>query len=86
MIYLTAFCLTFVYVFLKGFQYKNVVHNKWLGMFTTSYVMNVFEVLQVGTYAKITLQGDWWYAIVSGTAAAFSIVIATWTHNKVYKN
>ncbi len=82
MLYVTAFCITFIAVFLKGFQYKNVVHNKWIGMFVTSYVMGVFEVLAVGSYAKIFMQGDWWYSLVSGTSAACSIVLATWVHNK----
>jgi hypothetical protein len=86
LIYVTAFFLTFAYVFLKGFQYKNVMHNKWISMATTSYVMNVFEVVQVGAYAKITMQGDWWYALVSGTAAAIAIVGATWFHNKCFHN
>ena len=82
MIYVTAFCITFIAVFLKGFQYKNVVHNKWWGMFITSYMMGVFEFAAVGSYATIFIKGDYWYMVISGTSAAVAIVVATWTHNR----
>jgi len=85
LIYVTAFCITFISVFLKGFQYKNVLHNNWISMAATSYMMNVFEVLAVGNYAMIFIKGDWWYSFISGTSAAIAIVAASWLHTKIYE-
>lgn len=82
MIYVAAFCVAFVSVFLKGFQFKNMQHNKWWGMFTTSYVMGVFEFTAAGAYATIFIQGSWWWCFVNGAAAALAIVSATWAHTK----
>jgi uncharacterized membrane protein len=82
MIYVTAFCVTFIAIFLKGFQFKNIQHNKWWSMFATSYVQGTFEFVAAGTYATIFMQGTWWYCFINGTAAAFSIVSATWIHQR----
>lgn len=84
-LYVLAFFATFISIFLKGFQHKNVIHNMYWSVAGTSYVMNVFEVLLVGLNAKIIIDGDYWYACVSGTAAAFGMIAAMYTHNRFFR-
>lgn len=83
--YLLVLSGTFLSVFLKGLQTKNVVHNMYLHMGAVSYLMGVLEVLLVGSYAVIIIDGNWWYAFVSGTASALGIMSATWVHNRFFK-
>jgi hypothetical protein len=81
-LYLIAFCTTFVSIFLKGIQHKNVIHSMYWSTGITSYAMNVFDVLLVGLNAKIIIQGDYWYAFVSGTSAALGMVASIYVHDK----
>lgn len=81
-LYLLAFCTTFISIFLKGFQHKNVIHSMYWSTALTSYAMNVFDVLLVGLNATIIIGGDYWYAFVSGTAAALGMVGSIWFHDR----
>lgn len=84
MMFVWVFFGTFLSIFLKGFQHKNVIHNMYLNTAVTSYAMNVLDVILVGSYAKIFVDGDWWYAFISGTAAALGMITSMWMHNKFF--
>lgn len=84
-LYLLAFGATFISIFLKGFQHKNVIHNMYWSVGATSYAMNVFDVMLIGLNAKIIIDGDYWYAFVSGTAAALAMTSSMYVHNRFFK-
>lgn len=76
--YLFALAGTFVSVFLKGFQHKNVIHNLYIPTAVTSYLMAFLDVMLINLVAK----SDWSIAFASGTGAAAGMVLAMWIHNK----
>jgi hypothetical protein len=79
MLYVASVFASFVSVFIKIFQMKNVVgdHYKWA--FGTSYVVAVLDVLTI----MFIVEGGWWIALTSGTGAAFGVVTAMKFHDKV---
>lgn len=81
MIFVLAFAGTFISVFVKGFQHKNVNHDLRWHIAGTSYVMNVMELLLIGGYAKIIIDGNYWYAFVSGFAAAGGMISSIMFHD-----
>ena len=48
----------FIFIFLKAFQQKNVMHNRYASMFLTSQFMGAMEVFVVGSVAAIWVMGD----------------------------
>lgn len=80
MIYFWAGIGTFVAVFLKGFQHKNVIANMYGNTFITSYLMAFVDVLLIGLIARAT----WDIAFASGTGAAIGMVSAMWLHNHLF--
>ncbi len=80
MIYFWAGLGTFVAVFLKGFQHKNVIANMYSNTFVTSYLMAFVDVLLIGLIARAT----WDIAFASGTGAAIGMVSAMWLHNRLF--
>ncbi len=80
MIYFWAFVGTFVAVFLKGFQHKNVIANMYGKTFLTSYLMAFVDVLLIGLIARAT----WDIAFASGSGAALGMVAAMWLHNRLF--
>lgn len=81
MIYFYSILVTFIAVFLKGFQHKNVIGNHVKTVVATSYLMAVFDVLSV----YVIVQGGWTIAVSAGTGAAFGMVAAIKLHDKVFK-
>lgn len=81
MIYLTSVLVSFLSVFLKGFQHKNVIGGHLKSVFITSYLMAVFDVAIV----TLIIQGGWVIALTSGTGAAFGMVAAIQTHDKIFQ-
>jgi hypothetical protein len=79
--YLMALVLTFVTVFLKGLQHKNVIHNLYVNTFFTSYLMAFMDVLIIGLIAK----SGWDIAFASGTGGALGMVAAMYLHNRYMK-
>ncbi|MNV98448.1 hypothetical protein D3C71_1937030 [compost metagenome] len=47
--------------------------------------MNVFDVMLIGLNAKIIIDGDYWYAFISGTAAALAMVGSMYVHGRFVK-
>ena len=81
MIYLLSIAVSFVAVFLKGFQHKNVIGNHLKAVFGTSYLMAAFDVAAI----TIIVEGGWVIAFTSGTGAAFGMVAAIKSHDWLYK-
>lgn len=81
--YLLAFALSFVSVFLKGFQHKNVQGEHMKSIFIVSYLMAIFDVLIIGLIAK---HGEWNIAFATGGGAALGMVISIKLHRKIYGN
>lgn len=78
MIYLLGGLTTFVTIFLRGFQHKNVIGNHYKLVFVTSYLIAVGDVLSVGWILK----GGWGLMIPCGTGAALGMVLSMWVHKR----
>jgi hypothetical protein len=84
MIYFTLLGLTFIYVFLRAFQQKNVMHSKYLWMVPASYGMGFCDVYLVFSIAN----GEhvlWLAAIFMGTGGCIGSILATYIHNRMHK-
>jgi hypothetical protein len=77
---LIAFAVTFTSVFLRGFQYKNVIHGRRKTMFVTSYLMSTCEVLVVGTIVR----NSWLISIPCGLGAAFGMLASVTIHDRLF--
>lgn len=82
MLYALSIVVSFVAVFLKGFQHKNVIGNHLKAVFVTSYAMAVFDVVSV----SLIVFGGWPIALTSGTGAAFGMLAAIKLHDKIFDN
>lgn len=80
MLYLTSTVVSFVAVFLKGFQHKNVIGGHVRTVFITSYFMAAFDVASV----SLIVVGGWPIALTSGTGAAFGMVAAIKLHDRIF--
>ncbi|WP_422023417.1 hypothetical protein [Pyruvatibacter mobilis] len=80
MIYLTTLFASFVFVFLKAFQQRNVAFDKYVWIIPTSYLMAVVEVIVV---ANIAMSGwDVWNVLALGTGGGFGSLLAALVHKK----
>lgn len=69
---------TFVSVFAKGFQHKNVQHMHYRLTAVTSYIIAMLDVVTVNLIVK----NGWLIAFGAGTGAALGMVSAMWFHAK----
>lgn len=77
-----AFLVTFISVFLKGFQHKNVIANKIKSVVVTSYLMASADVLLVGLVAR-----DGFILIpFCGTGAALGMYLSIKLHDRLFNN
>lgn len=74
--------VTFLAVFLKGFQHKNVIGNHLKSIFFTSYLMAAFDVLAI----TLTVKGGLWMIPFVGTGAAVGMIAAILFHDKIFKH
>lgn len=81
MIYVISLVVSFVSVFMKGFQHKNVIGDHKKAVFFTSYFMAAFDVASV----FIIIEGGIWVALTAGTGAAFGMVAAMTVHDRIFK-
>lgn len=77
-ILLIQFGVSFLAVFLKGFQHQNVIGGKFKSAFMISYIMAVFEVAVITLMVKT----GWLSAIPVGTGAALGIVLSMYIYRK----
>lgn len=78
---LSALIATYAAVGLKGFQHKNVIHNKYIWIVITSYCMAIFDIIVIGIVVKY----GWEIALWNGTGAALGMLTAVWLHNYLVK-
>lgn len=71
---------SFIGIFLKGFQQKNVIGGHLKTVFVTSYVMALFDVASV-TFIVV---GGWWIVLSSGVGASFGMLAAILLHDKIF--
>ncbi len=69
MIYLSAFAVSFSYVFLKALQQLNVVHHKLLWIAPVSILMGLCEVFIISTVA--TNQAGFMVLVSIGVSLGF---------------
>lgn len=77
-ILLIQFGVSFLAVFLKGFQHQNVIGGKFKSAFMISYIMAVFEVAVITLMVKT----GWLSVIPVGTGAALGIVLSMYIYRK----
>ncbi|WP_411706292.1 hypothetical protein [Edaphovirga cremea] len=80
MLYCTSILVSFIAVFLKGFQHKNVNANKLKLIVPTAYLMAAFDWIAI----TIVVKGDWWVAISAGTGASIGMLVAMLLHDKLF--
>lgn len=81
LLYTTSVIVSFVAVFLKGFQHKNVIGMHYKLTFFTSFLMAAFDVATV----SIIVKGGWPIAFSSGVGAAFGMIAAMYSHKRLVK-
>ena len=80
-LYLISFIVNLTYVFLKGWQHKNVIGGHTKSAAGLAFFMGIMEVVSV----SIIVKGGWGVAISTGMGAAIGIVLAMKLHDKVYR-
>lgn len=80
-IQLTAFLVSFIAIFLRGFQQKNVIHGKYAMIAITSYLLALTDVAVVG----IIVEHGWGTVLAQGTGAALGMLASVYIHNRWVK-
>lgn len=81
MIYITAFFVPLIYVFLRVFQQRNVAHSEYLLMIITSYGITAFEILSI----TLIVTKGWELFPYLGTGGALGSIAAVKFH-KIIKD
>jgi hypothetical protein len=77
-LYVASVLTSFISVFVKIFQTKNVMGNHQKLAFFTSYGVAVLDVATI----NFIIEGGWIIAVTSGTGAAFGVVAAMRVHDR----
>jgi hypothetical protein len=78
--YLVAALASFISVFLKGFQHKNVISGKLKLIALTSYMMAFMDVIMIG----LVVREGWIIAFYCGTGGAVGMVVAVVLHDRLF--
>lgn len=81
MVYLLQFVVSFIAIFLKGFQHQNVIGGKMKSAFILSYFMAAFEVAVVALIVEV----GYWSILTVGSGASFGIVSSMYLYRKFNK-
>ena len=81
MIQLTAFLVSFIAIFLRGFQQMNVIHSKYTMIAVTSYLLALTDVAVV----SIIVEHGWNTVLAQGTGAALGMLTSIYIHNRWVK-
>lgn len=78
----------FIFIFLKAFQQKNVMKDRYKSMFLTSLVMGSFEVFVIGSVALIWVGVDdvvykAFLAILVGASGGLGSIAGCLVHNRI---
>ena len=74
-------CTTFIFIFLRAFQQKNVMKNKYMWMVPTSYGMGFCEVYIIASVATGGME-LWAAALAMGTGGGVGSILATYLHER----
>lgn len=66
---IVQFTISFLAVFLKGFQHQNVIGGKYKAAFVLSYLMAILDVAVI----SLVVQSGWLSILPVGTGAAIGI-------------
>lgn len=80
-IQLTAFLVSFIAIFLRGFQQKNVIHSKYTMIAITSYLLALTDVAVV----SIIVEHGWNTVLAQGSGAALGMLTSIYIHNRWVK-
>ena len=80
MAYIIGGCTTFVTVFVKGFQYKNVIGGHMKLVAVTAYVMAFLDVFLIGLVSR----NDWLIAFPCGLGAMLGMLASIKLHNRMF--
>jgi len=81
MIQLTAFLVSFIAIFLRGFQQMNVIHSKYTMIAVTSYLLALTDVAVI----SIIVEHGWNTVLAQGTGAALGMLASVYIHNRWVK-
>ena len=81
MIQLTAFLVSFIAIFLRGFQQMNVIHSKYTMIAITSYLLALTDVAVV----SIIVEHGWNTVAAQGSGAALGMLTSIYIHNRWVK-
>ena len=81
MIQLTAFLVSFIAIFLRGFQQMNVIHSKYTMIAITSYLLALTDVAVV----SIIVEHGWNTVLAQGSGAALGMLTSIYIHNRWVK-
>ncbi len=80
-IQLTAFLVSFIAIFLRGFQQMNVIHSKYTMIAVTSYLLALTDVAVV----SIIVEHGWNTVLAQGSGAALGMLTSIYIHNRWVK-
>ena len=80
-IQLTAFLVSFIAIFLRGFQQMNVIHSKYTMIAVTSYLLALTDVAVV----SIIVEHGWNTVLAQGSGAALGMLTSVYIHNRWVK-
>lgn len=78
---LTAFLVSFIAIFLRGWQQKNVIHSKYTYIAITSYLLALTDVAVVG----IIVEHGWNTVLAQGSGASLGMLLSVYIHNRWVK-
>ena len=81
MIQLTAFLVSFIAIFLRGFQQMNVIHSKYTMIAITSYLLALTDV----AVDSIIVEHGWNTVLAQGSGAALGMLTSVYIHNRWVK-
>ena len=81
MIQITAFLVSFIAIFLRGFQQMNVIHSKYTMIAITSYLLALTDVAVV----SIIVEHGWNTVLAQGSGAALGMLTSVYIHNRWVK-
>lgn len=81
MIQITAFLVSFIAIFLRGFQQMNVIHSKYTMIAVTSYLLALTDVAVV----SIIVEHGWNTVLAQGSGAALGMLTSIYIHNRWVK-
>ena len=73
---------TFILVFTRAIQQKNVIHNNYIAAAITPYFIAIAEVATV----LLVVETGWYSIPYVGTGGSIGVVLAMYTHNRIRKN